>query len=232
MALNYGPVIPGYVDGLTFYIDAVKPQSYPGSGSSWNNMIYGAPNCVLTNGPAFSNDPPGSNFNFDGTNDYVEILGGNYAITLGNGNIPWTVSVWTLTSTGVNALGAGSILSNSSGGPVYSMMGVNNSKIVYWNYDGGWIQNLGVATVNDGNWHMLTWVNYDNYTMDMYVDGVFDANVGNSTAGNNNPVDRIAGSWAAFYAGRIATLSIYEGTALTANQVKQNYNCVKSRFGL
>ena len=232
MALNYGPIIPGYIDGLTFYIDAVKPQSYPGSGSSWNNMIYGAPNCVLTNGPIFNNTPPSSNFEFDGSNDYVEILGGTSAITLGNGNIPWTVNVWTLTSTLVNGLGLGSILSNLSGGPVYSMMGVNENRIVYWNYDGGWIQNLGSTMVNDSNWHMLTWVNYNDYTMDMYVDGLLDANVTNSTAGNNNPVDRIAGSWAGFYAGKIATLSIYEGTALTAAQVKQNYNCVKSRFGL
>jgi hypothetical protein len=68
--------------------------------------------------------------------------------------------------------------------------------------------------------------------MDMYVDGVLDANVANSTSGNNNPVDTIAGSWAGVYAGSIATLSIYKGTALTASQISQNYNALKSRFGL
>lgn len=68
--------------------------------------------------------------------------------------------------------------------------------------------------------------------MDMYVDGVLDASVANSTSGNNNPVDRIGGSWAGYYNGNIAALSIYKGTALTAAQVKQNYNALKSRFGL
>jgi hypothetical protein len=79
---------------------------------------------------------------------------------------------------------------------------------------------------------MLTWVNYTNYTMDMYVDGVLDLNIANSTSGNNNPVDTIAGSWAGLYAGNLATLSIYKGTALTAAQVLQNYTVTKSRFNL
>jgi hypothetical protein len=233
MALVYGPTIPGYTNGLTFYIDAVKPQSYPGSGTTWYNMINEAPNCALANSPTFNNTPPSTNFTFDGSNDYVNIPGGTSAITLGNGNLAWTVSVWIKTTTAVNGLGQGSILSNSSGGPVYSMMGVNAGTIVYWTYQNdAWAQKLGSATVNNNIWHMLTWVNYTNYTMDMYVDGVLDANVANSTSGNNNPVDTIAGSWAGVYAGSIATLSIYKGTALTASQVSQNYNALKSRFGL
>ena len=230
MALVYGPIIPGVTNGLTFYIDAIKPKSYLGTGDSWYNLIYNAPTCILKNGPTFNNTPPSTNFTFDGTNDYVEILGGTSAITLGNGNLAWTVSVWTKTSTTVNSLGLGSILSNSSGGPVYSMMGVNANKIVYWTYQDGWSQKLGSTTVNNNAWHMLTWVNYTNYTMDMYVDGILDASVANSTSGNNNPVDRIAGSWAGYYNGSIAALSMYRGTALTAVQVLQNYNALKSRF--
>ena len=232
MALTYGPTIPGVTTGLTFYIDAAKTQSYAG-GTAWNNMIKGAPDCILTNSPTFNNTPPSTNFSFDGSNDYVEILGGYYAVTLGNGNAAWTVNAWTKTTTTVNSLGAGSILSNSSGGPVYSMMGVNSGKIVYWTYQNdAWSQKLGSTTVNDGNWHMLTWVNFANSTMAMYVDGVLDTNVANSTSGNNNPIDRIGGSWAAIYNGSIATVSIYKGTALTAAQVLQNYNSLKSRFGL
>ena len=231
MGLMYGPDIPGVTEGLTFYIDAVKPKSYPGSGTSWNNLIKDAPGCILTNDPVFNNTPPSSNFTFDGSNDYVEILGGNYAVTLGNGNLAWTVNAWIKTSTTVNSLGAGSILSNSNSGPVYSMMGVNNGRIVYWTYqNSNWAQKLGNATVNNNAWRMLTWVNYTNYTMDMYVDGVLDASVANSTSGNNNPVDRIAGSWGGYYNGSIAALSMYRGTALTAAQVLQNYNALKSRF--
>lgn len=172
-------------------------------------------------------------YNSDGTFSFNGGWLGITDINLGNGNIDWTVNAWVKTTTTVNALGQGSVLSNISGGPVYSMMGVNNGKIVYWTYqNSAWYQKLGVGkTVNDGNWHMLTWVNYGNYTMDMYVDGVLDSNVPNSTSGNNNPVNVIGGSWAAQFIGNISNLSKYE-RSLTASEVRQNFNALRGRFGV
>ena len=228
MAFGNGPKI--VTNGLTLCLDASDRNSYPGSGTTWFD-VSGNKNCALANSPAF--DPTnGGSIAFDGADDYANIPGGQTAITLGNGDVAWTVSAWIKTTTAVNGLGQGSILSNSSSGPVFSMMGVNASKMVYWTYHSGWYQSLGTKTVNDNIWHMLTWVNYTNYTMDMYVDGVLDLNIANSTSGNNNPVDTIAGSWAGLYAGNLATLSIYKGTALTAAQVLQNYTVTKSRFNL
>ena len=167
-------------------------------------------------------------FSFNGSSDYLSMTN----TTLGNGNLPWTVSCWMKTTTTTNDLGQGSVLSNSSGGPVYSMMGVNSGKIVYWTYQGGWAQKLGVGkTVNDGNWHMLTWVNYSNYTMDMYVDGILDSNVANSTSGNNNPVDRIGGSWAGYFPGSISAMQIYN-VSLTPGQVQQNFAAQRGLYGV
>lgn len=165
-------------------------------------------------------------FSFSGSN-YISMP----SVNLGNGNVTWSVSAWVKTTTATNDLGGGSVMSNSSGGPVYSMMGVNNGKIVYWTYQGGWVQKLGVKTVNDNIWHMLTWVNYSNNTMDMYVDGILDTNVANSTSGNNNPVDRIGGSWAAQFVGSISSVSRYT-KALSAAEVKQNFNALRGRYGV
>ena len=168
-------------------------------------------------------------FSFDGGSNYLTIPN----TTLGNGNIEWTISCWMKTTTATNSLGQGSILSNISGGPVYSMMGVNNGKIVYWTYqNNAWSQKLGVGkTINDGNWHMLTWVNYTNYTMDMYVDGALDSNVANSTSGNNNPVDVIGRSWAGYFPGSIASLTRYI-RALSASEVSQNFNALRGKYGI
>ena len=168
-------------------------------------------------------------FSFNGSSDYLTIPN----TTLGNGNIEWTVSCWMKTTTTTNSLGGGSVLSNISGGPVYSMMGVNNGKIVYWTYqNSNWAQKLGTGkTVNDGNWHMLTWVNYSNYTMDMYVDGLLDSNVANSTSGNNNPVDVIGRSWAAYFPGSISSLSRYS-RALTVNEVFINFSAQRGLYGV
>jgi len=168
-------------------------------------------------------------FSFDGSANFMLFTN----TQLGNGNLPWTVSAWMKTTTTASTLGQGSVLSNQSGGPVFSMMGVNSGKIVYWTYqNSAWAQKLGVGTtVNDNNWHMLTWVNYPNFTMDMYVDGVLDSNVANSTSGNNNPVDIIGGSWTGKFPGTIPAISIYN-RALTASEVSQNFNALRGRYGI
>jgi hypothetical protein len=145
-------------------------------------------------------------------------------INLGNGNNEWTAAAWVKTTTTVNSLGTGSVFSNQSGGPVYSLMGVNSGKIVYWTYqNNNWSQKLGNSIVNDGNWHFLTWVNYNNYTMNMYVDGMLDANVANSTSGNNNPIDIIGASWTASFDGLVDDPKIYM-TALSDKDILDLYN--------
>lgn len=186
--------------------------------------VVGAQNGTMVNGVKTD----GLGFVFDGSDDYISISN----VYMGNGNTPWTISAWVRTTTAASTLGAGSVISNSSSGPVYSMLGVNSGKIVYWTYqNSAWAQKLGSATVNDGVWHHLTWVNNSNSTMSMYVDGVLDASVADSTSGNNNPLDRIGGSWSAQFDGRISQLAIYNSKALTANEVSQNFNALRGRFG-
>ena len=209
-------------ESITLNLDAGTTDSYPGSGTTWFDLSRSGNNGTLTNGPTFSE----GGISFDGSNDFCAISN----ITLGNGNVAWTISSWVKTTTAVNSLGYGSVISNASGGPVYSMLGVNAGKIVYWTYQGGWSQKLGVGTtVNDGNWHMLTWVNNSNSTMAMYVDGALDSNVANSSSGNNNPVDRVGGSWAASFDGRIATLKLYT-QALSATVISREYAITRGRF--
>lgn len=215
-------------NGLVFCVDAGNPRSYPGSGTSWRDVGGNYVPTTLVNGPAYTSTSPGF-FTFDGVDDY----GALQNTTLGNGNLAWTCSAWVRTTTTVNSLGLGSVLSNASSGPVYSMLGVNNGKIVYWTYQSSaWSQKLGVATVNDNIWHMLTWVNYTNSTMDMYVDGVLDSNVANSTSGNNNPIDRLGGSWNGSFPGAISQVLIYQSVSLSAAQVLQNYNAARGRYGI
>ena len=217
-------VVQGNYSGL-------HPKYWPDQASTRSNtqtvldMVGG--NTITANSLTYGAD---GTFSFNGSN-YLSIP----SVNLGNGNTPWTVSCWIKTTTAVTDLGAGPVLanSNSSGGPVNSMMGVNNGKIVYWiNTNGTWYKKLGVGTtVNDNNWHMLTWVNYTNSTMDMYVDGVLDSNVTNSAAFNNNIVDRIGGSWNQHFVGSIALFSRYD-RALSSSEVSQNFHAMRGRFGL
>ena len=215
-------------NNLTFAIDVGSTRSYPGTGTTVNSLI-GTMTGALVNGVGIGTTN-GGYLDFDGIDDQMTL---STNISLGNGNLAWTVLAWVRSTTTVNSLGHGPVASNDGSGPVYSMMGINSGKIVYWTYQSSaWTQKLGVATVNDGDWHLLTWVNNTNYTMDMYVDGVFDKNVANSTSGNNNPIDCIGTSWTARFDGDIAPVYFYQGKALSAAEVLQNYNAQKSRFGL
>ena len=225
-----GPIV---TDGLDFSFDAANLVSYnPGDTTAFSlrpsnikqNNISGA----LVNGVGWSKGGGGT-WEFDGVDDRITLSSN---INLGNGPLPWTVSAWVRTTTTVNALGQGPVASNDGSGPVYSVMGVNQGKIVYWTYQGGWVQFLGVKTVNDGEWHNLTWVNYSNSTMDMYVDGVLDRNVANSTSGNNNPIDAIGNSWAAIFDGDISSINFYQGKSLSSTEVIQNFEAQRNRFGL
>lgn len=216
-----------FAPGLIFEIDAQNLDSYPGSSTIWYDLSKKKNNVTLENGVAFSSFDP-KTFTFNGSTH----RGRMQNILLGNGNLEWTATAWIKTTTTVDALGQGSILSNASGGPVYSMMGVNQGKIVYWTYqNSAWAQKLGTKIINDGQWHFLTWVNYNNFTMSMFVDGVFDSNVANSASGNNNPIDILGASWAAYFSGSISYVSIYN-RALTTNQISQNFNALRNRYGI
>lgn len=227
MALAHSPSI--VTSGLVFCIDAGNPRSYPGSGTAWRDVAGTYAPSTLVNGPTYTSTSPAF-FTFDGVDDYGSLQN----TTLGNGNLAWTCSAWIKTTTTASALGTGSILSNANSGPVYSVMCVNSGKIAYWTYqNSAWAQKLGVGTtVNDNQWHMLTWVNYTNSTMDMYVDGVLDSNVANSTSGNNNPIDIFGGSWNSKFAGSISQILIYQSVSLTAAQVLQNFNAARGRYGI
>ncbi len=170
---------------------------------------------------------------FDGINDYVLL---NNVLNLGNGDLPWTVNAWVKTTTTVgNLAGVGPILSNSSGGPVYSTMGVNAGKMVYWHYDqsagGPWTSILGNITVNDNQWHMLTWVQKNNYTMDMYVDGVLDRSNVFSRAGNNNPINILGGSYNARFNGNIADIQVHR-RSFSSQEVMENFNALKEKIDM
>jgi hypothetical protein len=198
-----------------------------GARSSTNALLDVTGSRTITiNGLTYASN---NTFSFNGTTDNLTIP----TISLGNGNLPWTASAWVKTTTNASTLGTGSVMSNQSGGPVYSMLGVNSGKIVYWTYqNNAWAQKLGVGTtVNDDKWHMLTWVNNSNSTMVMYVDGVLDSNVANSTSGNNNPIDMIGSSWAAKFAGSISAVQVYN-VALTAEQVALNFAAFRGRYGV
>ena len=80
MGLAHSPSI--ITQNLVLCLDAGNIKSYPGSGTTWTDVI-GGDNGTLTNGPTYSN----GNIVFDGVNDIVSsvsnlTLGGSFSISL------------------------------------------------------------------------------------------------------------------------------------------------------
>jgi hypothetical protein len=68
MALYHSPSI--VTNGLVLNLDAGNPRSYPGSGATWNDLSGNNNHGVLTNGPVY-NSANGGAINFDGVDDLI-----------------------------------------------------------------------------------------------------------------------------------------------------------------
>ena len=70
MGIAGGPDIT--TSGLVLELDAADKNSYPGSGTAWTDISGNGNNGTLTNGPTFSTVCGGA-IVFDGTDDYVNV---------------------------------------------------------------------------------------------------------------------------------------------------------------
>jgi hypothetical protein len=169
-------------------------------------------------------------FNSDGIVGYSAIFNGSTYITFDstfylNHNANWTVSVWIKT-TSSNTM---SILSNSSGGPVYNDLRIHGGKITYYHYNGAWYTKQGSTLINDGRWHNLTWVNFSHSRMNMYVDGVLDLSMADSTMSSGGAINRIGYNWGGnAFIGEMDEFKIYNDSSLSRiNELAFNQDLVR-----
>jgi hypothetical protein len=220
MSRKNGPSI--VTNGLVLYLDAANRQSYTPGSTTWTDVSNNANNGTLTNGPTFSSTNGGS-IVFDGANDYV------------TGNISnlnsWTMTLWylaagisgdlvyypfscTSTSTG---LGFGGTFSASTRDRWYFFDGTNT------------LSNSNTSVVIN-TWYNLV-VTKTSTTYNLYTNG----NLSLNTTGVDlsytqyNLGRRGDGVW--YANGRISQALLYN-RALSAQEVLQNYNTTKTRFGL
>jgi hypothetical protein len=216
------------MNGLVLYLDAASPRSYPGSGTTWTDLSGNGNTGTLTNGPTYSSANGGS-IVFDGSNDVVNST--TSIIDRADGQ-EITVSCWIKPS-------------RTSG--QYSVFCTNRSDdtgiynwIFYQHITDGAIAFHGDAQ-NKSSYVPTTnvWINVTNTVTasgvsTLYVNGVSTYTVTGYTYGNGTPsrlgIGADPGGQEPFQ-GNISQVSIYN-RALTAAEVSQNYNALKSRYGL
>jgi hypothetical protein len=231
MAFNYSPKI--VTDGLVLYMDAANSKSYVSGSTTWNDISRGGNNGTLVNGPTF-NTGSGGNIVFDGVNDYVSTL------YFGNDTGNYTFSVWynPLSFVNTNPLNRGR---DGSGNGWSLLLGSDNSsgnryRAGVVKTDGGTVGYMTYSTnpMILNQWVQLTGIWISGNSINLYVNGVFNSSVSVlGTVLRTSTDGWILGSITTtlYSKQQIAQTSIYN-RALSQQEVLQNYNATKTRFGL
>lgn len=232
MATLYSPKIA--TDGLVLLLDAANSKSYPRSGTTWTDVSGNGNTGTLTNGPTF-NIQNGGSIVFDGIDDNVVVNDTSLLDLSGNKSLAAWVYMGAYTSAAgicgkanftVNgmALGYGfsgngfmALAWNSSNNP--GIAPDESRDVNKWNY---------VVGVQDGSVRYIYVYDSIGLRTQSFSGGVHSWDntepflIG--TVGSVSGIPVPANT-------RIANVSIYN-RALSTNEILQNFNATRSRFGV
>jgi hypothetical protein len=235
-------------NGLVYYLDAAKANSYNGSGTSAYDISGTGATSTLINGVAYSNSN-GGNFIFDGTNDQISTADIDLSYTN-----KVTVSCWVKAlnyrevssssnivfefSSDFNSYTGSFVAAFADGSPVFSglypvVLGIRSP--------GYNLAGYSKTLVNDLSWHHWGCI-FDTSVSGneniLYIDGVSRATVITPLQSDNSSN---FGSYKLFIGNRdssiypancnIAQIQVYN-RALSQQEILQNYNATKKRYGL
>jgi len=225
-ALSQSEVLQNYyqapivTSGLVMALDAGNLVSYSGDGTTWKDLTTNGFNGTLTNGPTF-NSANGGSIDFDGTNDWCPVN----SISLSN--TTYTKIAWFNPDTATNNIISG----GSDGEHAFWMAGTNNS--LHAGHNGAWSTVSYSPGLMTGQWWCGA-VTFNTTTgWKLYLNGqLVDTDPSTTTFVGGNVV-RIAAFQVGgnLFNGKIATAHIYN-RVLSDDEIAQNYNATKSRFGL
>jgi hypothetical protein len=228
MSYNTGAKV--VTTGLQLYLDASNTKSFVSGSTTWFDLSGNRNTGSLGNGPVY-NSANGGNILFDGTNDYVDFFAPNLGTTT-------TVEVWCNITSTTNKMIFGWLrytLFCSSG-----HIGFNTYNSDLYGISSTQVTALGLVN----NWahyvfEMRSDVSYTNNKI--YINGM-PQTLGQQLATENSANRNFNSGF-----GRIAitrhelvtyfmpmncsSFKVYN-RALSAEEVLQNYNATKKRFGL
>jgi hypothetical protein len=214
-------------DGLVLYLDAGNTKSYPGAGTSWNDLS-GNNNSTLVNGPTYSSSNAGI-ITFDGTNDYVRIPFNSIFNVTSN---PFSVIIWNKKNDNSSVYN-GLITANSNGDSTWRIERNVNTNF-YTTRSGSSTLNFPNFTVNQ--WHFYGFTK-SGTTLINYFDGVESSRITNATDPSSFSNDLALGSYRlndAINGNYLLPQSfgpiLFYNRSLSASEILQNYNAIKARF--
>ena len=206
-------------DGLVFLVDPINPRSWTGPDSSNVNDLIGTNNCTAVNDVSGSYGDNNS-FDFDGVDDRINL---SSQISLTDLSIGMWVNPVNAASTTTTLL-LGLRTSNT-----YKIQFNSATQIAF--KAGGNTAVTGTPAIANDEWQYL-FITRTSDTIQWYLNG--------STWGSASSVSTAAfifdcigyfNNGSKEWLGKIGPIQVYNST-LSAQEVKQNYNALKGRFGL
>lgn len=247
MAINVRP--PIVTNGLVLNLDAANTKSYPRSGATWRDLSGNSNNGTLTNGPTF-NSANGGSIVFDGVDDQVLPPGQNFNYSPGVlGSIslevwvyptgPFTSYVAEPPTTNLGGFLGQGYFNNSTGWGL-GMYATSTTRYFAFQVRNG-ATTVGPASenlaFNLNTWyHVVGSFNRSDFSR-VYINGNIMASASSAplngiTITPSLTDASIGRAGNLFYSGcRISVARIYN-RALSAQEIQQNYNATKTRFGL
>lgn len=234
MSTSYSPKI--ITDGLVMCLDAGNIKSYASGSGTWYDLITPSYSGSLINGPTFSASNKGV-IVLDGVNDRVEVS--NTGLDIGGKPPNCTLSFW-LKATRKNDYIQPAGFRNQFGIFDFYFLVLDsggatvNTEARLTTTDGTYDLNVNFLPYF-GNWTNITFAAYSTYTQLFFngnlagtrssVTGNFGASSSKFAIGAN-----VAGS-AFWTSGSIGSVMLYN-RGLSGQEILQNYNSTKGRYGL
>ena len=225
MSLGHGAGIVR--SGLVLYLDAANKKSYPGTGTVWTDLSDNGNNGTLVNSVGYNSANKGTMI-FDGTNDYINT---GYFVP----NINYTITTYFNFT--------GSLTSQFNRG-VFSTFSVGNYNGIYFGTSGQlstvssnmWIwtngnQRYDIPYLFETNrWYQVAFVVTTN-TINIYINSTLLSQVNTTTT--HSDVLNIGRTRfdSNYWVGNISQVSIYN-RALTATEIRQNFNTHRGRYDI
>lgn len=235
MAFIHSPKV--VTDGLILYLDAANRNSYRGTGTTWTDLSGNGNDVYASTTISLARFGNATAFNFDAVGKYFgrgPYYGSSNFINSPSTNA--TLEAWIYpAATEVSAGDRGTVILNTGTNGLYMSWNKSNQKLSnYWygHPTEGYWENAAASSRSIWNHWCSVWNNADGKIY-QYTNGVKATTDGNSVGNANAGVNINIGQESSDrqFAGGIAIIRIYN-VPLTTSQVLQNYNAMKSRFGL
>lgn len=210
------------------YLDAGNPSSYPGTGTTWTDVIGGKV-FNLINGPGYDSGNGGKFYFYASDAQYAQC----------NTSLPdlstWTVGVWHY-YTGNNVGSAPCIVTEVYPGATSNInysLGFNNGGFTSGLFDGQWRLTTSY-TFTPNNWYYIVGT-FTGTELKLYVNNtlISSANYMGSPPISSQGGIRLMRRWdlGDYFDGYLSIVGIYD-IPLSSGQISSIWNSTKSRFGL